>query len=170
MSPRFLLIPFILQGLVMAADELWYHRRREVPRLERLGHPVDTMGMLACLLWLFQGPPTNQSVLVYTGLAILSTLLITKDEFMHARHCRPGEHWLHAVLFILHPVVLLCAGLLWPALYPTSGANGFANILYSGAETMFLRGQTCLIFLFGIYQLIFWNLIWRHPRNPPPFR
>ena len=50
-----------LQGLAMLVDELLFHRRRGLPRWERIGHPIDTLSVLACYgvsLWL---PPTQKT-------------------------------------------------------------------------------------------------------------
>lgn len=132
----------------MLVDELYFHRRRGLPRWERLGHPIDTASVLACYLLALVARPTPQALGVYVLLAVGSCLLVTKDELVHARHCTPTEHWLHAVLFILHPVVLGSVAALWLA----------------QARTLIVV-QTLLTFAFGCYQLIYWNTAW--PRRSP---
>jgi 2-polyprenyl-6-hydroxyphenyl methylase/3-demethylubiquinone-9 3-methyltransferase len=107
------LLPFALQGLAMAVDELGCHRRRPVPRWEWLGHVLDTVVFLGCLAWPLLFPPDPARVRGYALLAAVSCLLITKDELVHRRLCGGGEQWLHAVLFILHPVVLIATACLW---------------------------------------------------------
>jgi 2-polyprenyl-6-hydroxyphenyl methylase/3-demethylubiquinone-9 3-methyltransferase len=115
-NPRLLwLLPFALQGAVLAVDELACHRRRAVPRLEWLGHLLDTLVFLACLGCPLLLAPEPGHLRLYTGLAIASCLLITKDEWVHQRLCSGSEHWLHALLFILHPLVLVVTALLWIA-------------------------------------------------------
>ena len=106
-------LPFALQGLAMLVDELGFHRRREVSRWEWLGHLLDTAAFVACLGFLLLFPPDPGKVRWFAALAGFSCLLITKDEWVHQRLCPGTEHWLHAVLFVLHPVVLMTAGLLW---------------------------------------------------------
>ena len=106
-------LPFALQGLAMAVDEFACHRRREVPRWEWLGHALDTLVFLACLGLPLVLAPTPAHVRLYAALAAGSCLLITKDEWIHQRLCSGGEQWLHALLFILHPLVLIATGLLW---------------------------------------------------------
>jgi 2-polyprenyl-6-hydroxyphenyl methylase/3-demethylubiquinone-9 3-methyltransferase len=106
-------LPFTLQGLAMAVDEFGFHRRRAVPRWEWLGHMLDTLVFLGCLVCPLLLPPEPAHVRLYAALAAGSCLLITKDEWVHQRLCSGFEQWLHAVLFILHPVVLMATALLW---------------------------------------------------------
>src|SRR5262249_31343098 len=107
-------IAIVLQAIAMVVDEAWFHRARGLPRWERIGHPLDTLSIALCLLWLIgarRGSP--EALPVYVALAVISTLFVTKDEAIHARLCGPGEHWLHAVLFALHPIVLAAFAYLW---------------------------------------------------------
>lgn len=111
MTPVLACLPFLLQALAMSLDEGLCHR--DLARIERLGHRVDTAAFLACLGLALLAPPTPGALRLYAGLAIGSCLLITKDEGLHQRRCGPFEHWLHAVLFMLHPLVLVAAAWLW---------------------------------------------------------
>ena len=112
-GPALWLLPFALQGLAMGVDEFGFHRRRAVPRWEWLGHVLDTLVFLGCLVCPLLLPPAPAHLRLFAVLAAGSCLLITKDEFIHQRLCSGGEHWLHAVLFILHPVVLIATAMLW---------------------------------------------------------
>src|SRR5262245_46335781 len=91
------------------------------------------------------------------GLSVFSCLFVTKDEPVHSKHCRPNEQWLHAMLFSLHPLVLLSGGLLWPAWRRQT----LSFIRYTGFERKFLLGNTLLTLAFGLYQLVYWNFIWQ---------
>ena len=143
-----LLAPAALQALAMLFDEGWFHRRRGLPRWERLGHPVDTASVALCYGWLLlRRPDEPGATAVYVALAAFSCLLVTKDEFVHARHCVPAEQWLHAVLFVLHPIVFLAFGLLWR----------------SGAGAGPVAAQLALTVAFMIYQLAYWSLPWTQP-------
>jgi 2-polyprenyl-6-hydroxyphenyl methylase/3-demethylubiquinone-9 3-methyltransferase len=137
------LVPLLLQGAVMVADETVCHRRRGLPRWERIGHPLDTLTVAACVAWLVCVPPGRGALAVYLGLATFSTLFVTKDEPVHARLCGPGEHWLHAVLFTLHPVVLATLGVLW----------------WSGAHPTVLAVELAAALGFAGYQAVYWNLL-----------
>ncbi|HEY7544568.1 MAG TPA: hypothetical protein VID27_06790, partial [Blastocatellia bacterium] len=107
--------------------------------------------------------PTPTSIAVYTGLSIFSCLFVTKDEWMHAKFCRAGEHWLHAMLFILHPLSFLSAGLMWGAINSTrTNSQPFGWIRYEGFERTFLIVNATLTLFFGLYQLIYWNMIWKN--------
>lgn len=135
------LIPIVLQGAAMVVDEGVFHRARGLPRWERIGHPLDTLTLIACLIWLLAvSPGSSFAVPGYVLLGVFSTLFVTKDEGVHARLCSAGEHWLHAVLFVLHPIVLAAFGYLW--------WTGNAGLLV---------GQLGITVAFMIYQVIYWN-------------
>jgi 2-polyprenyl-6-hydroxyphenyl methylase/3-demethylubiquinone-9 3-methyltransferase len=135
-------VPAVLQGAAMLADEAVCHRRRGLPRWERIGHPLDTLTFAACFAWLAAARPGSSALVIYGGLAAFSTLFVTKDEPVHARLCGGGEQWLHAVLFVLHPVVLAAFGLLW----------------WLGGHPTVIAAQLGMILAFGVYQAVYWNL------------
>ncbi len=137
-----LVVPIALQALAMLVDEGWFHLRRGLPRWERLGHPLDTLTIAACLGWLILAPRTEQALWVYGGLAAFSTVFITKDEPIHARLCSGGEQWLHAILFVLHPIVLAAFALLW----------------WRGHDAM-IATQLGVTIAFGSYQVVYWNVL-----------
>ena len=135
------IIAVALQAIAMIVDEAYFHRRRELPRWERIGHPLDTLTFVICLAWLLATTPSNTTLGVYVGLAIVSTLFVTKDEFVHAKLCTGGEQWLHSILFVLHPIVLAA----------------FAGMWWTG-QTGPLVGQFVVTVLFMTYQVVYWNL------------
>jgi hypothetical protein len=143
MTPGVLLLPPLLQMLAMLADEGICHQRRGLPRWERLGHPLDTLSVAGCYGWLVATSPGSHALAIYVGAAAFSCLLVTKDEFVHARVCGAFESWLHATLFVLHPVVFLAFGFIW----------------WSGEHPWLIRAQLAATLAFGIYQLVYWN--WR---------
>ena len=137
------IVPVALQGVAMIVDEVVCHRRRGLPRWERIGHPLDTLTILACLGWLAVVSHDAAAALpVYVGLSIFSTLFVTKDEAIHARECGPGEHWLHAILFALHPIVLAAFAMMW----------------WTGHHTM-IAIQLAVVGAFLTYQVVYWNLV-----------
>jgi hypothetical protein len=135
-----LLLPACAQAICMLVDEAWFHRRRGLPRWERLGHPLDTLSLLAPLCLALSGPAGPAGERWFAALAVFSCLCITKDEFVHADRCDAAEHWLHALLFVLHPLVLACAWLLWRQ-----------------GEWPALALQTVTIAGFLCYQTFYWN-------------
>jgi hypothetical protein len=144
-----LLLPAILQGLAMSVDEFVFHRRRGLPRWERVGHPLDTLTAAACYGWLLAVPASEPHALgVYVTLSAFSCLFITKDEIVHARLCEPLESWLHAVLFVLHPIVFLAFGLIW----------------VSGSDAWALQGALVSTLVLFTYQIVYWNV---RPANEP---
>jgi hypothetical protein len=146
----------------MVVDEFYFHRQRTLPRWERIGHPLDTLTVLLCWSVVWFVPPTPSSITVYAGLGVFSCLFVTKDEWVHKEYCRAGEQWLHALLFILHPLLMVSAGLLWPAIgakNPAALSSGW--IRYEGFERSFFAVNIALTLLFGLYQLVYWNFIWK---------
>lgn len=142
------IVPLALQGAAMLIDEGVFHRRRGLPRWERIGHPLDTLTLAVCLAWLVAVPPGRSALAVYIALAAFSSLFVTKDEPVHARLCDGGEQWLHALLFVLHPIVLAMLGLLW----------------WTGGHPALLAVQLGLTLGFGIYQTVYWNVVRAAPR------
>jgi hypothetical protein len=161
LSSYWLFIPFGLQMLCMAADEFWFHWKRGLPRWERIGHPLDTLTVILCMVWILCVRPVRSSIIVYVFLAFFSCIFVTKDEFVHRRHCSAAEQWLHAVLFLLHPIVLTSAAFLWPAIWSPSLQALSWPINFSGFEGTFLVFICALMASFGVYQIAFWNWIWR---------
>jgi hypothetical protein len=138
---KWLYLPFILQGLCMLVDEFYFHEKRGLPRWERLGHPLDTLTVFATLVYLLMD---QVHAGVYVSLAIFSCLFITKDEFVHKEQCGAFEQWLHALLFVMHPILFLSAFWLWQV-------NDFT----------FLKIQSGIILAFLFYQIFRWSIPWR---------
>lgn len=134
-------LPFILQGLSMFVDEFYFHEKRGLHKWESIGHPLDTLTVLACYGYLIWGHPNE---MIYVVLCAISCLFITKDEFVHRQNCMPIEHWLHALLFLLHPVSFVAAFMLW-----ADGDRGILQI------------QFTVICLFLVYQTLRWSSVWR---------
>ncbi len=128
----------------MLIDELYFHRRRGLPRWERVGHPLDTLSVLGCYLFALATAPSPAALAVFVALAAFSCLLVTKDEWVHAEHCAPAEQWLHSVLFVLHPIVLGVAALLWQR-----------------QDRVLLWLSATLTLGFGLHQALYWNVPWK---------
>ena len=90
---------------------------------------------------LLRHPPLVHRSEVYVLLAAFSCLLITKDEFVHVQACDPREMWLHALLFVLHPIVFLSFGLIW----------------WSREWHAILFVQLAVTLAFAAYQFIYWS-------------
>lgn len=128
----------------MLVDELHFHRARGLPRWERIGHPIDTLSVLACWCLALSLDPGLGQLRLYVAVACVSCLLVTKDELVHAEHCQPLEHWLHALLFILHPIVLGIGAWLW--------FRHERTLLWLCAST------TAAV---AAHQTLYWNTPWR---------
>lgn len=136
-----LVIPISLQAVAMFFDELYFHRKRGLKKWEQLGHPIDTFFVFLCYLYISLNLPTETNLKIYLGLCLFSCLLITKDEFVHTEECEASENWLHALLFILHPITFMCSGYIW----------------VKNLNATFLIIQPIVLFIVMLYQLIYWR-------------
>lgn len=142
----YLYLPFIIQGILMGVDEQ-IHMKRGLGTWERLGHPLDTLTVLIPLSYIAFHRYGEGELTAYIIMAIFSCLFITKDEFIHSKECGPMENWLHALLFVLHPLIFLSAGILWKY-HP---------------ENNFIKYQPVLVLIFMIYQIFRWSIPWKQP-------
>ncbi len=147
MKSFFLFAPFAFQALAMFFDEFYFHRKRGLGLWEKIGHPLDTLTVIACYAFLYLNPYSINNALIYAGLSFFSCLFVTKDEFVHCELCEPLENWLHAVLFILHPICFLCAGLIWA---------------FEGSFQFFITGQLIILILVTFYQIFYWSNPWKN--------
>jgi hypothetical protein len=129
------LVLLIFQGALIIIDEIFFHQKRGLPKWEIWGHPLDTFFLILPLISLV----TAESQGIYIGLSAFSCLFVTKDEWIHAKFCSGTENWLHAVLFLVHPLVFISA---W-----------YAHIENSQIILWALPGP----FLFLVYQIFYWN-------------
>jgi len=155
-----LFIPFIVQVLAICFDEHYFHRKRGLPKWERIGHPIDTLSVIACFSFVYFIPFAKAHVVYYISLCVVSCLLITKDEFVHKHHCEASEQWLHALLFVNHPIILALAGLFWPWLH---SSESFLQLTTSQVNflNVFFPIQIASVIIFFFYQAIYWNFIWK---------
>lgn len=144
-----LLIPLALQGLAMAFDEFYFHHRRGLGRWERIGHPLDTITVLLCFVFLVLAPVTETNLYIYAGLSFFSCVFVTKDEFVHTELCEARENWLHALLFVLHPIVFLSSGVIW----------------YFQMDNTFLILQSAVLVAFLMYQISYWSFYGRRQQR-----
>jgi hypothetical protein len=156
------LIPFALQTLGMIFDEGYFHHKRGLPKWERIGHPIDTLSVLVCMGFVLLVPFSSKTLFVYILLASFSSLLVTKDEFVHKEHCPAAENWLHACLFTLHPIVLATTGFIWPVVQHVEVAPWIAHWLDEPAYLLtFLQMQFIAMIAFFTYQIVYWNFVWK---------
>ena len=162
-----IIVPFLLQTLFMTLDEWYFHIPRGLPKWERIGHPLDTLSVLLCYGFIQWVPYSLSNIKWFIGLGILSCLMITKDEFVHKHHCPASEHWVHAILFINHPILLTTLGLSWPVLHQREVPTWIASWLnYPDILSKILYAQTTLIFVFLLYQIIYWNFVYKNTQSP----
>jgi len=133
------ILPVIVQGILMAVDEFYFHRRRGLPKWEIWGHPVDTLSVLLCLTLIILFPQMTWQY--YLVPATVSCLCVTKDEWVHSELCEPFEGWIHSLLFIIHPLVL------W----------SFFELAKAHISFLFYLLLGLLVFL--IYQIVFWGFL-----------
>lgn len=137
-----LFVPISLQAIAMFFDEFYFHRKRGLKKWEQLGHPVDTFFVFLSYLFIAFNAPNELNIKIYIGLCVLSSLIITKDEFVHTVECSAWENWLHSILFVLHPITFMAAGFIW-----------FLNL-----SPTFLIIQPIVLFIVMVYQFFYWRL------------
>jgi hypothetical protein len=115
------------------------------------GHPLDTLTVIACFLFLVVNTFDWENLAIYVGLSVFSCLFVTKDEWIHSKECVPLENWLHALLFVLHPIILGSAGVLW-----------FLRDLENQASisSAVLQGQVYAGVVVMVYQVGYW-CVWK---------
>lgn len=150
-------LPFIVQAIAIGVDEYVFHLKRGLPKWERIGHPIDTLSVIACLLFALYVPYDTSYIKVYVALGVVSCLMITKDEFVHKHHCPAAEQWLHALLFVNHSIMVTAMGLMWPRIH---GSDSPAWLISPNLLHHFLIVQGVAMVGFLFYQVIYWNFIW----------
>lgn len=138
-----LFFPFILQGILMGIDEK-LHMKRGLGLWERLGHPLDTLTVFVPMSFIAINEFNQSSQTSFIILAVFSCIFITKDEFVHTEECDKLENWIHSMLFVLHPIIFVCAYIIWKE-HP---------------DNAFLLIQPIVIGAFMSYQLLKWSIPW----------
>ncbi len=152
-------LPVLVQAAALAFDEFVFHHRRGLPRWECLGHPLDTFSVLVPTCVAAFAHLDQRSFIVFVGTALFSCFFVTKDEWVHARLCDAREQWLHAVLFICHPLVFVSLGILW--MWRDAPQIFGLNAQYIPITMMALYFQAVLLAVFLVYQVIYWNIVRR---------
>ena len=88
---------------------------------------------------------------------------MTKDVFIHAKECVAAEQWLHSLLFILHPFLLLSGAIFW---FISDPENEFGSFILKYAGEIqpsvdyraILFGQFSLMLVFALFQFFYWNI------------
>ena len=148
-------LPFALQTLAIVFDEFYFHHKRGLPKWERIGHPIDTLSVLACFAIVLFVPFDSKLIPAYAILSFFSCLLVTKDEFVHKEHCTAEESWLHSLLFINHPIVLILLGFFWPLFHEQPSLLNLFE--YQEMLEIFVQFQAGSTLIFFLYQVIYWN-------------
>jgi hypothetical protein len=138
-----LLLPLAVQALATVVDEFHFHFARGLPRWERIGHPPDTLTVLAPILWLVFSVRSERNLIVYIVAAAFSCFFVTRDEFVHADLCPAAEHLNHVVLFIAHPLVFAALPPLWPL--HRAPAAGFSWLEHFRGQEYALPAQAALM-------------------------
>lgn len=131
----------VIQGAAILFDEFYFHRKRGLPKWERIGHPIDTLSVIACLLFLALAEKNSITIWVFAAMAVASCILVTKDEWVHRKLCTAEEMWLHAVCFMMHPLLLFSGYIEWEDQRPLF-------LALAGGISVFL-----------VYQIAYWNFI-----------
>ena len=105
--------PIVVQACAALLDEWFFHRRRVLGTWERVGHPLDTLLVIIPLSLAVCCEFSERVFIFYSILALLSCLLVLKDEYIHHSCCGWQEQLLHAIMFQCHPLVFVSMGFAW---------------------------------------------------------
>jgi hypothetical protein len=155
-------IPFFLQALIIFIDEFYFHIKRGLPKWEKIGHPLDTFSVLALFIFAYFAPVNELNFKIFIGSSVFSCLFVTKDEWVHKDVCPKNEMWLHALLFLHHPVVLGCLMIIWGSY---SDFFSFNLGLEKSLIKNFILSQILVIGSFMTYQILYWNVLCKKKVN-----
>lgn len=125
-----------LQCIAMIIDEFWFHRLRGLPRWEVWGHPVDGLVFMFPVSLAAYTQPNPLLIKLFVVLSIVSSLCVTKDEWIHTDRCSAGEQWLHSILFLIHAPLLIAIGTLWAFNWGHQSGLIYLPPLIAGTITM----------------------------------
>jgi 2-polyprenyl-6-hydroxyphenyl methylase/3-demethylubiquinone-9 3-methyltransferase len=129
------------QGFLIFWDEFYFHQRRRLPKWERIGHPVDTFSVILPFIYMGFMPYTGSTPKLLFLIMLFSCGLISKDEWVHAKLAPATEHWVHSILFVVHPLLFITAWMLWREQGPI----------------LVLKLQLLILSTFLVYQIFYWN-------------
>jgi 2-polyprenyl-6-hydroxyphenyl methylase/3-demethylubiquinone-9 3-methyltransferase len=129
-----------VQAALMFVDEGAFHRVRRLGEWESWGHVADSALFAAALAPAALLAPNLGASVVYAVLAVVSAVMVTKDEWIHTRECEAAENWVHALLFALHPCVLISIGALWAR----------------GEGVLLRRWLPAVVAAYSFYQWLYW--------------
>ena len=157
------LIFILLHGTFMMVDEFYFHHKRGLPKWERIGHPIDTLFALVCFAIVIFLPQTKINLILFFIAFVLSCFIVIKDEAQHLKFCCKYEQFIHAFVFILHPIFLFNVFLSWSSFSPAYFQ--ILDILSSPSIKFLVMLQVGSICLFLLYQIIYWNFIRANEKN-----
>lgn len=92
--------------------------------------------------------------------AAFSCLFVIKEEFVDADVCALAQH-VHAVLFVVHPLLFAVLALLRSLYHAPAGAIVWLEQVRGRASALPI--QAAFLTLYMIYQAVYWNRIWKAP-------
>jgi hypothetical protein len=134
---------------LFAYDEYALKRKRSLSQSEINSALIDGFLFLSIVaLTIFTNFSSTLSY-VYIGLAVLSCASIIKNEFFYPDTIKREERVVHALMYVLHPLILYC-------FYTSWSMNFFiTNMTYWTMQLLYL----ILGFKTITYHVIYWNYI-----------
>lgn len=158
-------LPFLIQLIAISIDEFYFHIKRGLPKWERIGHPLDTLTTLFVFFFVWFIPFQSHLWYLFIALSLFSCFFVTKDEFVHKEVCPASEQWLHALLFVNHPILLLTLAYFWPILHGHPLELFPQALKYAPFYKKMLLGQITSSICFMFYQIIYWNFLWQPQKS-----
>lgn len=145
----FITLTTIIHGSLLLYDEYVIHKERGLTKREITGGIIDGFLYIATIAVTIFTSYSEQLAFLYISLATLSCLSIVFHELYYPDKIRKTERIIHALLYIIHPLILF-------AFYESWKSDMFQN---NYTYWMLQLGYFFLAFKTKTYFIIYWNYI-----------
>lgn len=150
----FITITTLLHGILFTFDEYIVHKKRSLSQKEVNSGLIDGVLFLSTVALTLFTKFSSLLEIIYISLGFLSCVAIIKHEMFLPPDITKRERVIHAVLYILHPLILYAFYVSWKSDFFNT------NLTY----WMMQLGYFALGFKAITYHVIYWNYVYE--RNP----
>ena len=142
-----------------AADELVFHRKRGLHPTARWGHPTDLLLLAACAAYTLIVPYGDLTKIPFGILALFALISPLKDERLHAGKTDGSEQLVHAIRYMLQPLVIIMLGGLWPFLLGVNFMVGMMLPFDPESLRPVFGGFAFACVALAIFQFTYWMVL-----------
>lgn len=106
-------------------DELVFHKKRAILRLDRLSQLLNVVFLWILTFIAYQVTYSDGLSTFFLAMAVASLILVARQEWTEHVFDLP-ERGLHSVVYMMHPVVIGVLGILW---FLTSGISAVTRMV-----------------------------------------